>query len=547
MRKIFLSLPFLFYFSCSLYSAEMDDLYKPLLNKSRLLYEGNFYYFELEEDGMHGNNAYDKFDSAPYIYSFGNSLRFSPLSSLDIGLGFKQFFPASYRRLTYSPSGSLASDQEYELDYFQDCLLDFRIRKKSAEIYFNALEKRQQSNWNWATHPDPANYFSYIKAHYEDFTSGVRYLSEGDGNYQLSNLSKIKRPLLSNDQINVEAQLQYKTGTLRRVTDYDISGIYNYSFFHRLKPHFTPEIKLRYGLDKNLELGSGFSYTTPFKYRYEYTVYNPDSTYSYIIGQYKLKHNFYIPIILRYQIRDELEIMLFSDFHYISQRLDYWEKGANNTMTRHPFKKLSYYNIQPSLRFIYLYDAGKEIEKDDFSSLTKTLLLRNQFLVEFQCQKDITHMDKNADNGSQNLIDPYNIFLYPLDYFVAGSEYSTFFTGNYSKYATNVIPQNYYLIEACFTYGLFDNLNLGGEFGYRSESSLKHFTLHDLNSRSYRFKPYYFLDFFFDWRLTKNSLFSVKAHFIPDYTTYMEHEAHPKEFKAENNYFEISIALRTLF
>lgn len=545
-RIIGFCLFFLTYFCCFLYGADLDNLYQTILEKDRFLCSGNFYYFELKEKGIHGSDNYDKFDSTPYIYSFENLLKFSPLSSSNITFGFNEMFPVSYTRLTYNPLGSLDSIQKYELDYFQDYTINFQFRKNPIDIYMDMLEKRQQSNWNWASNPDPPNYFSYIKSHYENFKVGGRYLSKCNEPCQ-SKLSKITRPLICEDQINIETELEYKTGALRRTTDYTLSGIYNYNFFHRLKPHLISKLILRYGLNENLELESGLSYTTPFKYRYEYTSYNPDNTYSYIIGQYKLKHNFYLPFVLRYRFNDILEVTFSSDFHYISQRLDYWQKATNDTLIRYPFKKLTYYNVQPSLNLTYLYDNGKDIEKDKFSSLTKTLLLKNQFLMELQCQKDITHLDKNSDNGTQNLIDPYNIFLYPLDYFVVGSEYATFFTGNYSRYATNILPQNYYYLEAGFKYGLFNNVNIDMKLGYRSESLLKHFTLPDLNSRAYRFKPYYFSDFLCDWRLTQNSLLSLKTHFVPEYTTYMDCEGYPKEFNSKTEYFGITASLKILF
>ena len=169
-----------------------------------------------------------------------------------------------------------------------------------------------------------------------------------------------------------------------------------------------------------------------------------------------------------------------------------------------------------------------------------------QWLAECRYIQDITHLSKEPDNRDQNIIDPYNVFLYPLDFFVSGSEYATFLIGNASSPAANIQPQNYLLFKANLTYGLTDNFNLGIGGGYRSNSSLQHFSLPDLRRHSLEFKPYYFIDSLCDWRLTKNSLLSVKAHVVPDYTTIDDRTGDPKEYESKNNYFDIVISLKFL-
>jgi len=420
------------------------------------------------------------------------------------------------------------------------------MRKEPIELYLNLLEKRQKSNWNWAIPPGPKIYFNYIRAHYEDFKIGLRYLSSAKERQNKTNLSKVKRALLEDNQLNIEPELEYQQGKLKRNSPYYSEGEY-YNFYHILEPHFTPKITLRYGLYKNLELESGLSYTPPLKYKYEYRRFYSDSTSLFKTGTYELDTNFFVPFAFRYRAKDNFEVMLSSDFHYIDQRLDYWQKETDNTITTYPSRELTYYNTQPTIRLTYLYEGKKKIPEGEFSSLTKELLLKNQFLIEFQYQKDITHLRKNSTNGPQNIIDPYNVFLYPVDYFVVGTEYATFFTGNTSGFATNVIPQNYHLLEAAFIYGLTDSLNAGLKLGYRSNSSLHHMTLHDLKGRFYKFKAYYFLDFLFDWRLTENSLLSLRSRFVPEHKTTIDVEGIDREFKSENGYFEGSLALKILF
>jgi hypothetical protein len=211
---------------------------------------------------------------------------------------------------------------------------------------------------------------------------------------------------------------------------------------------------------------------------------------------------------------------------------------------------LTYYNTQPTLTLTYLYDNNKKIEQDEFSKLTKDLLLKKQFLIEIQYEKDVTHLNKNSANGPLNLIDPYNTFLYPLDYFVISTEYSAFLTGNTSRFVTNINPQNYYRGQFAFTYGITDNFNAGFKIGYHSSSSLHHFTLYDIASRFYKFKPYYFFDVNLDWRATKNSLLSFSSHFVPEYRTSLNIDGttpQEYEYKAKNYYLAVSLQIKILF
>ena len=530
------------------YAADLDEVYGPLVKKGSVLYAGKVNFFVLDEEGTHGSSTEDKFEAAPCLPSFGNLLKFSPLDSLELALGLDQDFPAKYKRFTYNNSGGLASIQKYEIDYFMDFILGLRIRRGPTEAYLDISEKRQKTNWGYGDYPAPANYFSYIRAHYEDFKLGLRFLSEEKTPQEQSNLSKLSEALLSDNQMNLEAELGYKKGKLRRTTDYYHSaGLYIYNFYHVLKPHFIPKIAIRYGLNKDLEVGTGLFYTTPFKYEYEYKRYDPGGTSRLIFGAYKLKNNFYVPLSLRYRPRTNLEFMFSSDFNSITQKLDYREKNIADTVINYPPKKLIYYNTIPTLKVAFLCDDKKKIQEDEFSALTKDLLLKNQCLIEFLYKKDITHLRKGSSNGPQNIIDPYNVFLYPLDYFVAGSEYASFFTGNYSKTATNILPQNYYLCQVGFNYGVTDNLNAGFRFGYHSSSSLHHFTLSDMVSRFYRFRPYYYFDTSCDWRVSKNSLFSFNSRFIPKYTTYLTEGEYPDEFHSKNNYVEVSFSLKILF
>ena len=472
------------------------------------------------------------------------------MHALELELAFKEIFPASYDLSTYKTSGDLDSLQEYNLDYFRDYNLNLRLRRQLVELYLNVLEKRQKSDWEGTSFPLLPVY-SDVRSDYEDINLGLRYLSLTKQNQQKTNLSKLKRSLLQDGQINIETELGYKNGELKRASNWFSGGAYIYDFLHKLKPHYTLKLALRYGLNDDLELESGLSYTTPLRYKYEYELLFPAGQYRFIKGTYKLRDNFYFPLKLSYRPKDNFSISFSSNFSFINQRLDYWFKDIDDSLTVYPSKELSYYNTKPEIRLSYLYDAKKQIPQEEFSVLTKQLLLKNQCLFEFRFQKDITHLSKSPNNGPQNILDPYNVFLYPLEYFVAGSEYATFFCGNISTFAGNVFPQNYNLLELGFIYGLSDYFNLGLRSGYLSSSSLHHFTLgsrsDELRSRFYKFRSHLYFDFLCDWQITKNSLLSLKSHFVPNYKTLLNYEKYTGEFESENRYFAISLAFQMLF
>jgi hypothetical protein len=292
---------------------------------------------------------------------------------------------------------------------------------------------------------------------------------------------------------------------------------------------------------------SGVTYTTPLQYKYEFKQFNPAGTSLLITGKYRWKDNFYVPLRLRYRIKKKAELKLSSDLHIINQKLEHWQKNAANILTSFAHRELMYYNIQPTASLAYLHDAGKEIAEDELQLLTKTLLLKDQWLFECQYKRDITYLDKRGGNGPLNIIDPYNVFLYPLDFFVTGTEYAAFLTGNVSTTATNAMPQNYHQIKLGLTYGLADHLNLGLITGYRMTSALEHFTLSDALTRSFKFKPYFFFDTLCDWRLTKNTMLSFQGHIVPKHKTLLTREGDGREYKSEDGYFDFMLSLKALF
>jgi len=532
------------------YGADLDDLYTPLLGRDNFFYQAEFDYFKLKDRGIHGDVVYDyeNFKSSPYLFSLYNSLRVPALSFLDLQLGFKQTGPLDYTRYTFTSPGRLAVAQDYDLDYFQDYSLLLRARRENLEFYLQTLGKRQRTNWYSKVYiPPPSWASSYAQTYFLDITLGLRYLTPHKDNGRKLSLAQLIRPLLEDGQLNLEAQLGCRKGKLRADTHYYWFGLYRYRFFHDAGSHLIPQFTLRYGLNKDLEITSGLYYVTPLEYDYAFKLYTPAGTTRYIAGTYELKDNFCFPFRLRYRLRDCLEIMFSSDLNYVSQTLNYWRKELDNSRTVFPVRELTYLNSRPTLKLTFFYDNDKNMQEDDFSALTKNLLLKDQYKMELEFQRDITHLKKNQANGPQNIIDPYNVFLYPLDYFVGGTEYATFFTGNTINFATNVTVQNYYLIQAHLNYGLTDWLNLGLGAGFRSDSSLHHAALSDMESRFYKFDSYCFFDLICDWQTTKNSLFTLTFHFVPRYKILLEHHGYPQRFKSDNKYFQTSLAFKVLF
>jgi len=549
-KTSFLSLLFLLYLSYAdipLYSADLDDIYKPLIKKNRVLYKGEFDYFQLEEDGIHGSALYDEFYSTPRIFTFANALRFALFPFIDVTLGLNEALPSSYKRFTYDPGDVLASVQRYQIDSFEDYNVDVRMRGKPIELRVAFSEKRQKADWRWGPDPNmPPTYFSYIRTHYEELDAEARYLSDPESSKDKSALSQIDRPLMDKDQVNLEAGLGYRAGELNRNSPYYIFNRY-YNFRHSLKPHLIPKVVIRYGACEDLELEGGLVYTTPIVYEYDYKQFFSNGTNSITSGVYTIDNNFYAPLAVRARFYDDFEAMLSSDFRFTNQSIDYLKKNPNGTDTLYPSLGMAYFNMQPALRLTYVYDANKQIVKDELSSISKTLLLKNQFLLEGKYLRDITYLNKFLDDGCQNISDPYNVFLYPLDYFVSGTEYATFYAGNTSNFEANVLPQNYHRVNFKFVYGLSDTVNVGLGYGFQSHSTLHHFTLYDLTNRFYKFNAYHFFDPEADWKITKDSMLSFKAHIVPRYLTYMENNGNPKEFREKTKYINMSVALKMLF
>lgn len=170
--------------------------------------------------------------------------------------------------------------------------------------------------------------------------------------------------------------------------------------------------------------------------------------------------------------------------------------------------------------------------------------MKNQSLFEFEFKRDITNLYKGSTGGTQNIIDHYNIFVYPAEYFVFGTEYAYPYAGNYSYAFGNIQAQNYYQLKGSLIYGFTDSFNAGLTLGYHSASSQHNFMVPDYANRFPKFKPYYFIDPSFDWRVTKNSLLSLKSRIVPNYKTFFKETTIDR--KGESSYYEAIVTFKTL-
>ncbi len=501
------------------------------------------------EKGIHGSASFDGFHSYPHFSSVTQDFLFSPFKDLELNLNYGQTLPSGYQRPTANNSGAVTSLQKYKLEYVEDYAIDVRLQKGFTQFYLETQEKRQRTNWTFASSPAAGpTYLNYFRGHWEDISFGMRNISQGiDREAAETNLSRLTRSLLRRCQWKREFELRYRNGFLQRSGTFYLASTLNDTYRHKSEYHLTPRFLLGYGLDDNLELEGGFNFTSPFTYDFHFQRYNASGTSNFIDAHYRLTRNIDIPTAIKYRPQGNMEMTFALEFEYIRQRLDSSQKNTNGTTTLYLPKKLGYYHLLPALQWTFLMDAKKEIALEELSRLTKRLLREDQFLVELTCQRDISILRKGAQDGTQNIIDPENVFLFPMEFFVAGSEYSAFFSGNSSSAPTQVKRQNHFKTDLLLQYGLKDALTVGLGGGYISESTVHQFDVKDQGNRFFRFKPFYYVDLLTDWNVTKGSLLSFKVHFVPRSRTFLQSSAHPEEFKDETRYLEASLGYQKLF
>jgi|GEM_PF-1012020 len=534
------------------HAATLSERYGELLSGGDLLLTQDVSYFYMSEAANHASPAYEAVASQPEYLTLGTTLAFSLGDSAEMSVGHAQALPTDYRREIFDPAGALNTTQDYELNYMRDYALGGRGRVGRFEPYVSFLEKTQKVSWRAAVIPQLPSYFSYIRLHFEDAEAGVRFLSDGDGTGALSsNLSLLEGPLLDAGQVDADLRLSYNDGKLRRNVAYYFGGLISDNMYHDLKNQFMPGLRAAYGWSDGLEMTAGVAYAPPYSYIFEYRRLS-GAGLAITHGDYEARHEMEFPLGLRWRPSENAEVLFASDIVYAQQRLDYWQRATTGVVTTYPTRKLKYLNTQPSVTLTYLWGRGKEIARDAFNRFTKTLLAKGQWLVKFHGKRDVTTLDKSAGNGAQNRIDPHNVFLYPLEYFVGGSEHATYFTGNTSTSAANVAPQNYSLFRFDALYGLTDRLSAGITVGYSTSSRFHHFTMgsssaYDLQARNYVLKPYWFFGVPCDWRPTENSLVSLVWHYVPRCRSAMGVAGQAEDFDAKTEYHSVTVKVQILF
>ena len=312
-------------------AANLDDIYKPLLQKNRFLLESEASYYRMNEIGNHGSATYGEFKSTPDYMDLQNTLSFSITDSLNIKAGFGALLPAEYTRTTYNAAGG-NDIQRYKVQHMYDFSAGARARLGQVDFFSEVLARRQRSTWDYAPYPNPTCFFTMIKSHSEDVRAGLRFITEDEPLFIESNLSKIKRPLLREKQVNLETNVTYRSGEALRGSEFFFAGVTRYNYFHDIKAHYEPELIVRYGIRDNLEAETGISYQTPLIYHLNADRFNPAGTTVFTDGIYKVEHKARIPCAVRYRADDKIEIAFSSPVEMAHQRLDYWQKQAGGAL-----------------------------------------------------------------------------------------------------------------------------------------------------------------------------------------------------------------------
>ena len=506
----------------------------------------------MNEEGFHGSTSFSDFRSDPRLLALKHSLRFSPLNRWEVEAGYGQHLPQSYTRQTNDgPTAALDTEQKYYLNHLQDYFLNVRHRRENGEAYFSFKEKRQKAKSDAVLLLNSTVSFDDINAHFEDMALGWRVLTREDEARTQKKYLDIVYPQLSGGQTHFDFRTGFKKGKMKNSSDIYVSGgLFVINYTHELRTHFLPGVLAKYGLSDKLEIGSGITYTTPFKYVYEFERLDSDGDTNLIRASYSTDIQLAVPVNVLYRPADNMAVKISTDFQFTDQRLDYHQRQVDTgvvTTTNFNARKLKAYNVKPTIELSYLFGEDSEGEAEPFQQLAKPLLKHRQTLIKARFLRDITHLNKAAANGTHNVIDPNNVFLYPLDLFVSGSEYGSFFLGNKTTRAAESPQQNYYELDLGFLYGIRDNLNAGLSVGYHSESTLHHFTLHDLANRFYRFEPYNYFDFLVDWKVKDNNMLTLQVHYVPQYQTNLESSAQDEAFEVETRYYAASITWKVLF
>ncbi|MBF0252749.1 MAG: hypothetical protein HQL29_02940 [Candidatus Omnitrophica bacterium] len=527
--------------------ADLDGVYGPLVPEGSLLYKGNTHYYQMSDKGTNGRSDYEDNDASPYYVSFDNSISFSPVSSFEITAGEVETLPTSYTRYSYEPNRNLKSVQQFEIDFFRDYYGGTRIRLSDVELCFNILERRQKTGSDATiAYPSANSLFSHVHSNYEEISLSLRYVTFDEKNENDDDeISTILGPLLNTGQWSFEVGSEYINGEIDK--EILFTSVY-YKYSHGLGEHFIPFAKIGLGITDNVDFLTGIRYATPYKYEYRYNQYSNGVIADEVKGTYGRENDFQIPLRLRCRPLENIEIGISSDSRIAEQQLDYSRQLSSGAINNYPRKNLVYYNMKPRIAIGYFHRAGRsKAEEGSRKITTKPKLRAKQWSVSLSAEKDITWMDKSQYNGSQNFIDPYNIFKYPLDNYTSGTEYSLFLLGNSTTYSAGVQPQNYYLFDINLAVGITDRISIGLGAGYRTESSFDSFSLNDMKQEWFKIKPYCLFNGNINFVIGETTELSFNGHYVPEYKTIAGRQDDPDEFRSTTSYTAMDLTLKQQF
>lgn len=527
-------------------AAGLEDLYGDLVPAGKMLFVSKGSAYLMHETGIHGSASFGGFESQPDTYSITNGvvLPLVPGSELAVSLG--NDLPSRYDRSTKNNSDVVSALQRYHLVQGQEVDISGRLRRGRVEWAARAVLKHQETDWNYATGLDTEPiYFNYFESAYQDFGLEIRYLSPEDVPRRSGGISLLDRPLLEKGQFALEGTVAAQGGRLTRDADFYLANKQDihYSFRTDLRP--APGLLWRYGLTPSAEAGIGLACKLPFRYQYFYELYKASGKTQFLNGVFSYDRWLEVPVALRFRPSDRWEWQGSANARYVRQDLDIWEKKESGAYLDHERKRLGYYNFQPALGVKYL--TGPDGEGAYADAGGRRLLPRGQFLYGLEWKADITALRKNSSTGTMNFTDPFSLYRYPVDFFVGGTEYAAFFSGNSSSTPAQVDPQNYHEFRFRTAQGWSGWLNTRLAFGYRSRATAHQFSLNDMGDRAFKFRPFFYFDGGIDCRLGESVTLSLDAHYVPSYRTEMLSSVHPEQFKEETRYAVFAAQIRVLF
>lgn len=531
-------------------ATSLDHIYGPILRNNDILAEVSIGHFEMTEEGDHGSSSFGSFSAHPDYQTLGSHIRFNPLQGLEIGLGYKGELTSKYQRLTMNQADtSVTFYNQYDLDYFHHYFGSLRYQfSPSQEIFIKGYNNFQRSNWQSAPGLVAFDFMTDIDSHYEDIELGYRFVSGNKADKERSSLEHLTSALLDDGQWSVQAFAEYKSAKMERQNRYTATSPDTLrEYKNDLSPHVVPQVDVAFGLTDRITVETGLRYAPTIRYAYDFKQYNFNNTSNFIQANYSIRDHITVPLAVTYQPDENWRIHFGVDTTYANQSLEYHEKETDNSFTQYAGKELDYLNVNPTLEIAYFIDKEKPLAEGVLEQYQKPMLSKGQALLKFTFEKDITTLDKNSANGAQNFIEYDSLFLYPVDSFVSGTEYSAFLIGNTSSLSTNVALQNYHTLEAALDYGVTDKVNTSVGIGYHSGSGLHHFSVNDLASRFIKVEPYLYYDVGGNIKMFQNGRLAVDVHYVPSYKTFVTTDINPEEFEGDVDYVRAVVSYTHLF